>query len=222
VSSSSSSFVSSSPSSSTSGSSTSALPLTGEIWFASGPEWESFAPETPNALSSQPGASLGLARAVCVTAYLPPNCPDGALVYDGSPFTPWRGGESIAGAQWIWRGDVSASQPADLQAAVFVLTFTVGPQPSGSIQIAVDDLAEVFVNGVSAGTTGSIASSDLAAAAAETAVTIDLTPELHEGLNFIAVAAQNGPSSFGLDCAPQGCTYSQNPAGVVFAGTLSW
>lgn len=165
---------------------------------------------------------MGLARAVCVAPNLPPDCPAGALVYEGSLFTPWRGGASIPSAEWIWRGDVATSQLADRQAAVFEATFTVGSRPSGAIEIAVDDLAEVFVNGVSAGTTGSITSIDVAAAAAATAVTIDLTPLLQEGLNVIAVAAQNGPASFGLDCAAQGCTYSQNPAGVVFAGTLSW
>lgn len=151
----------------------------------------------------------------------PPNCPSDAVIYNNT-FTPWLGGDRISGAFWIWRGDVSPSQLGDLQAAVFEASFDVGANPSGSIEIAVDDLAQVFVNGALAGSTGSTTVYSAASTAQNIAVTMDLTPLLHEGVNVIAIAAQNGPSSFGMDCAPQGCTYSENPAGVVFAGTLQW
>jgi len=212
-----------SASSSASSSATAEGVASGVVWFASGSEWASFVgtPLAPNSLSPDPGASLGPAQAVCVTAENPPNCPSGAVIYD-NPLTPWFGGRSIPNALWIWRGDVSATELGDLQAALFAKSFTIGAQPTGSIQIAVDDFAEVFVNGASAGTTGSITVYDTASNGQNIAVTIDLTPLLVQGVNVIAVAAQNGPSSFGTDCGEQGCTYAQNPAGVVFAGSLSW
>lgn len=195
----------------------------GVISFASGPDWASYVGVVlgPNQLSPKLGASLGAARDVCVTAQNPPNCPSGALIY-GSPSTPWRGSRSLPNVPWIWRGDVATNQPGDFQAAVFERSFTVGAKPSGAIQVTVDDLAQVFVNGVLAGTTGSVTSFADAVIGENMAVRFDLSRLLQEGTNVIDVAVQNGPPSFGTGCGSQGCTYSQNPAGVAFSGQLRW
>ncbi len=44
-----------------------------------------------------------------------------------------------------------------------------------------------------------------------------LTPALRSGDDTIVIVGQNGP----YDCSPP-CPYSQNPAGVVFEGTIRW
>jgi hypothetical protein len=193
--------------------------------FASGPDWASYVGQAlgPNQLLPVPGDGLGPARDVCVTPQTPYGCPPDAVIY-GAAQTPWAGSASIPNAPWIWRGDTAMwiGQPVDLQAVLFERQYTVGPQPGGWIQIAVDDFAEVFVNRVSVGTTGSVTSYAAASTGENRAVTIDLTPALREGANVIGVAAQNGPSSFGSNCPATGCTYAQNPAGVAFQGELHW
>src|SRR5262249_34330296 len=89
---------------------------------------------------------------------------------------------------------------------------------SGTISVAVDDFAEVFVNGTSIGTTGSVADISLASQAQSALKTFDLAPFLVPDLNTILVVAQNGPDSFaGIPNA----NYSENPAGVVFGGSLT-
>jgi hypothetical protein len=193
------------------------------LTFASGSDWASYAGTSASdgGLGSTLGPGLGAARAVCVTPNNPPNCPGGALIY-GSPSTPWAGGRAIPSAFWIWRGDVTTTQFADFQVAAFQKTFVVGVQPTGSIQVAVDDRAEVFVNGRVAGAVGSISDYAAAGQAENVLVTLDLTPVLSPGAVTLTVVAQNGPPSFGTGCNGTGCTYSQNPAGVVFAGTLGW
>ena len=104
---------------------------------------------------------------------------------------------------------------------MFQKTFALGSNPSGTILIAVDDFAEVLVNGSVAGTTGSVTDVSVAYQAQNTAVTIDLGPYLVAGTNTITIVAENGPASFtGYVCSP--CTYATNTAGAVFGGTLTW
>src|SRR5262249_19050311 len=107
------------------------------------------------------------------------------------------------------------------QLAVFQKTFTLGPNPSGTIYVAVDDFAEVRVNGTVVGTTGSIGDVSAARAAQSNLMFFDLTRYLAEGENTLAIVAQNGPAAFtGGACSP--CSYATNGAGVVFGGALQY
>jgi hypothetical protein len=122
-------------------------------------------------------------------------------------------------AYWIWRGDVSPYGIGDLQFGVFQKQFVLGANPRGAIYIAADNFAEVQVNGLFAGTTGSVTDISLSSLSQSVLTMIDLGPYLVEGVNTITIVGQNGPASF-AGC-PGFCTYAQNPAGVVFGGTLT-
>jgi hypothetical protein len=187
--------------------------------FASGPDWASYAGtvSTDAAASYVRADYMGPARSVCVSASMPPGCPRGAVIY-GHPGTAWSGGAGIPDARWIWRGDVQATAPAAFQTAIFEKTFTLGARPTGVIRVAGDDFARVFVNGVAIGATGSVVYVGEAWRAQSTLAEMDLTPALRAGENTLTVAARNGP----FNCDSAACTYVQNPAGVVFAGTLRW
>jgi hypothetical protein len=190
--------------------------------FASGPDWPSFAGGAD--VGGVRGPSVGPARPVCVSLQVPDNCPaatNGTLIY-GYGQGGWAAGAAFPRALWVWRGDVEREARADLQVAIFERTFTVGARPTGSIQIGADDYASVFVNDVPVGAIGSVADVHLAGRAQNASTTFDLTRALRPGRNTITVVAQNGPSSYAGGCGGQPCTYAQNPAGVVFAGTLSW
>lgn len=192
------------------------------LTFASGPDWASFAGESAPDAGDAHGASLGPARVVCAGPQSPVHCPttaSGVLVY-GDIQGAWGAGSSMPQAFWIWRGDVTPSAPADLQIGVFEQTFVLGAQPAGTLQIGADDSAAVFVNDVAVGTVGSVTNISIAGRDQNTATTFDLTSALRAGSNKITVVGQNGPSQYAGCSSP--CTYAQNPAGVVFAGTLSW
>jgi hypothetical protein len=171
----------------------------GFIGFNSDGSWESFA---MNPDGSQ-GASLG-----------PPQFPSWAV--HGANLLP------IAGAHWMWRPGVGQSSLSDLQGAYFSKQFNLQGAPlGGEALVAVDDFAEVIVNGFVAGSTGSVTDHSLAYGAQAALKTIDLTPYLVSGINTITVKVQNGPYWFsGFGCNP--CTYapSGNPAGVAFGGSL--
>jgi hypothetical protein len=170
----------------------------GPLTFASGPAWPSYAGD----LQGTDGGSIGGPALVCVNASTPPTCPPGALLYGPSGTGGWSAMLSLApSAQWIWRGDVSLGAPADLQYAVFEKHFVLGANPTGSIQVAADDFVEVRVNGTTVGTNGSTTDVNLAAQAQATPATFDLGPFLRAGDNTITVVGQN-------------------PAGVLFGGTL--
>jgi hypothetical protein len=191
------------------------------VTFASAPDWDSFAgvAAPDGGVSGALGQALGPAREVCLNANVPAGCLAGALVY-GLPGVGWEGGSGLSNARWIWRADVAVTQPADLRRSTFEKTFLLCGSPTGSIRVAADDFAAVFVNGVPVGTVGSITDVAAASSGQDVAVWFDLTPALHAGPNAITVAGQNGPASFAGGCGGIGCTYAQNPAGVVFAGTL--
>jgi len=80
--------------------------------------------------------------------------------------------------------------------------------------MAVDDMAEVFVNDTSVGTAGSVTNASVAAAAQSSLATFDIASFLVAGTNVVTVVAANGP--FGCDAGP----YSCNPAGLVFGGSV--
>jgi len=167
---------------------------------------------------------------VCGNEFVPENCPAGALLYahahprrviedsDGSPSQGWAGGRGIPDAYWIWRADVLPSAAAPFGVAILEKSFVLGAQPTGTMQIAVDDFAQVFVNRTSVGSTGSVVYVSVAGRAQNVPTVLDLTPALHAGSNTITVVAQNGPFA----CESPQCPYSQDPAGVVFGGTLRW
>jgi len=173
------------------------------ISFVSDPSWQSF---EMNPDGSR-GAELGPAQCVCQVPGWP--CYWGA------------GLSGMPGACWVWKAGVTPASPADLQGVFFSKMFTLsGPVNTGSIQVAVDDFAEVSVNGNVVGSTGSITDIGAAASAQSALRQFDLTPFLVQGANDVTVRAQNGPSSFtGLRCGP--CTYAGNEAGLVFGGQIT-
>ena len=183
---------------------------------------------TWNVYASDPGTPpavlLGTAQAVCLNAAAPNPCPAGAVVWGASSAAGWLADLStIPGSQWVWApGLTGASTPASPAQFFFATSFTLpGPPRAGSVGVAADDLAEVLVNGTSAGVVGSITDSIAAAQARNTLTTIDVTPLLMPGANNIVVRAANGPPAF-AGCDPGPCTYAQNPAGVVVGGSFAF
>lgn len=182
---------------------------TGTITFVSDTTW---------AVSDPAGTFLGFAQNVCLNASAPSNCPAGATSYG------WGGGgwtadlSSIPGATWIWApGITGTTSPAFPAEFFFSKTFNLSGAPiAGTISVAVDDFAEVFVNSTSVGTTGSVTDVSLAGAAQSSLITFNITSFLVAGTNVITVRAANG--QFGCGTGP----YSCNPAGVVFGGSLQF
>jgi hypothetical protein len=184
------------------------------VSFASDGTWQTSAMNPDGSM----GAVLGDAQCVCACAA---SCPPGATIYGHG--TCWGADLSaIPGACWIWLpGVTGATTPADLQGAYISKDFNLAGHPvAGTILVGADDFAEVWINGSLIGSTGSISDYGLAAAAQGTLKTFDLTPFLAAGSNRITVLAQNGPSAFAAGCNP--CSYSGNPAGVAFGGTLTY
>jgi len=190
------------------------------VSFVSGTDWEVFDadPDGPG-----PATSLGNAQNVCLNASDPSNCPSGATLY-GFPGGAWAADLStIPGATWIWApGITGATSPADFQEFFFRKEFDLAGTPTaGTLSVAVDDLAEVRVNGVSAGTYGSITDSAAANLAHQSVKVFDISSLLVAGTNTLVIRAKNGPPEWGAGCAPI-CTYAGNPAGVVFGGSFSF
>jgi hypothetical protein len=181
------------------------------LTFQSGTDWQ---------VSDSQGAVLGQAQNVCVNANNPATCPTGATVY-GFAGSAWTANlSSIAGSTWIWApGVMGSTSSADLQQYDFSQSIQVAAVPiGGTISIAADDFAQVFVNGISVGSTGSVTDFGVAVAAQQNLTTFDISAELTRGRNTITVLAENGPASF-AGCNGS-CTYAQNPAGVVFGGEI--
>lgn len=187
--------------------------------FVSDPSWQVYAvdPATPGA------TPLGAAQRVCISAASPPACPPGSMFYN---VNVGAGGwianlSSIPDANWIWAPGVTGSteNPA-LQQFFFTKTFQLGQAPTaGRILIAVDDFAEVQVNGTVVGSTGSITDVTQASAGQNALVEFNILPFLQQGTNTVTIRAQNGPDYFGFGCSGT-CTYATNPAGVVFGGSI--
>jgi len=185
------------------------------VSFVSGTDWEVFDadPDGPG-----PANSLGNAQNVCLNASSPSNCPSEATLY-GYPGAAWTADLStIPGATWIWApGITGATSPADLQEFFFRKQFDLAGTPTAAtLSIAVDNFAEVRVNGVSAGTHGSI--TDCSEAGFASVKVFDISSLLVPGTNTLTIRAQNGPPEC-AGCAPA-CSYGSNPAGVVFGGSI--
>jgi len=181
--------------------------------FVSDTTWQVFDADP----SLGPVNSLGNAQLVCLNAYAPSPCPPGATLYGWSPGGWTADLSSISGAHWIWAQNITGqTSPAEYNKYYFSKTIQLDQEPvSSSISIASDDLAEVHVNGQSVGSIGSITIFSIAAAAQHALTTFDLSPFLKQGANLITVSGENGP--FG-QCCPS--SYSGNPAGVVFGGSI--
>jgi hypothetical protein len=193
----------------------------GTTTFGSSQEWESFAGALLPGVDDA-GEDLGPAREVCTNDQVPVNCPSGALLYGGSATEGWTANAGLSNAYWIWLANVNPTQPASNTVAGFTKTFSLGDHPVGDIVVGADDYAAVFVNGVFMGSVGSTTDEQLAYVAQMTGQTIDITSALRSGQNTITVVGHNGPDSFVSSCLDEDCSYAQNTAGVVFAGTLSW
>jgi uncharacterized repeat protein (TIGR01451 family) len=183
------------------------------INLVSDTSWQVFAvdPATPGA------TPLGFAQYVCLNANAPPNCPPGATLY-GYPFSGWAIDLSrIPGAARIWApGITGTTSPAALAQYYFVHNVDLpGAPTAGTFSLAADDFAELRVNGTVVGSRGSTTDAGLAGqASGSLGDAFDIRPFLTAGANTIVVRAQNG--TFG-GC----CTYAQNPAGVVFGGSIT-
>jgi hypothetical protein len=194
-----------------------ALAAPASISFVSDGSWAVYKADP----ASGPATLLGQAELVCLNAAAPKPCPTGATVY-GFPFGGWTADRSsIPGAKWIWApGVTGATSPADLQQFFFSKTFSLppGPHTGSSIRISADDFAEVRVNGKAVGSVGSINDPGLSLQSQGALTAVDLAPFLIAGTNTLTVRGQNGPASFAGGCGP--CSYAQNPAALVFGGTL--
>ncbi len=161
---------------------------------------------------------------VCLNAAFPINCPADATKY-GYPFGGWFAPRP-PGANWIWlRGVTGETLGADLAKASFSQTVVIkGAPKSGTICLSADDFAQLTVNGGVVGSVGSITNAVVSGVAQNTCQAFDVTPFLKPGPNTIVVNGQNGPKSFSpfqvTGCNPS-CKYRENPAGVMFGGTIT-
>jgi hypothetical protein len=197
------------------------------ITFGSDQTWGVFAGDP----SKRAQHSFGQARAVCLDAVTPSSCAPGSTLYGVAGAGGWGADLSpVPGAEWIWAPCVTGASPADLKEYWFSNTFLVPGVPTGgSLYLAVDDWAEVIVNGVVvplasnplALSVGSKTDFNTAAAAQNQLATFNLLPYLREGSNVITVHASNGPKEF-AGGSTVATTYSLNPAGVVFGGTITF
>lgn len=182
--------------------------------FVSGPSWNT---------TSASGASLGAAQYVVLNSQYPTVQPPGATNYGASASSPgWTADLSnLPGAYWIWApGITGATSNASLAQYSFSQQFFLAGAPqSGTISVAVDDFASVLVNGMQAGSTGSITDASVAFKAQSGLTTFNIAPYLITGQNTIVINAENGPNYFaGTTGNP---SYSVNTAGVVFGGSIT-
>jgi hypothetical protein len=186
------------------------------VSFASGPDWSVYDDDPATNSSAH---KLGAAQPVCLNPMAPPSCPAGAVIY-GFPGNGWSFSLlTVPGALWVWGPGVSPNDPADLKRFFFSRVLAIGRQPRGHITLAVDDLAEIRINGKVLDSVGSVTDVSKASMANSGLTSIDISSLLVAGDNSITIAAQNGPATF-AGC-PSSCTYSSNPAGVVFGGELT-
>ena len=186
------------------------------VSFGSGSDWATF---DLNREGVNP--HLGHAQLVCMNAGSPYPCPEGATDF-GAPFSGWFADRSsIPGAEWIWAPGVDGtSSPAEQRSFLFTKVIKIAGRPTqASLSLAADDFAEAWVNGHRVGSVGSVVDPNQAGAH-NYLTTFDITKAVHRGVNIIAIRAQNGPASWSPYCTDT-CTYAQNPAGVLFGGSVT-
>jgi len=182
-----------------------------DITLVSDTNWEVY-----SSRGKEQDAYIGKAQFVCFNSASSTDCPEGALDY-GHGTQAWGAHiDACAGnARWIWApGVTGASAPAEMAEFYFVNQVELQDRPaSAHVQLAVDDQAEVIVNGKAVGAIGSTSDVDVAWANQNKPTSIDISSALVTGTNTIAIRAANGSGTF-TNCTD--CTYQQNPAGVVF------
>jgi len=152
------------------------------------------------------------AQNVCLNATTPSNCPTGATLY-GYTRVGWIANlSSIPGATWIWAPDItgSTSSAANAEFTFQKEFYLCGAPQGGTISVAADDSAEVFINGAPMPVLTSSSHSMLSSA------TI-LASNFVQGLNIIQVKVKNGlnPSDCGAG------EYRCNPAGFVLGASFA-
>ena len=145
-------------------------------------------------------------------------------MFYGYPGNGWSAKASMAGicgkANWVWAPGVKGATPhASLATYYFSRTvlLTIPPTAPATLSVAVDDYAEVWVNGTFVAALGSTTVPAVAGAAQNSFHAVDITAFLLSGSNVITIKAQNGDF---CTASPIGCTYQQNPAGVIFCGLI--
>lgn len=155
------------------------------------------------------GNDVGTAQNVCLSAASPANCPAGATLY-GFQAPLWTANFSATpGATWIWANNITGTTTNAANAEfVFQKMFYLCDVPvGGSISVAADDFAEVFLNGVSVlKATGYWAASTVNIAASS----------LMQGANVITVKAKNGGNLANCTAGQ----YSCNPAGMILSASF--
>jgi len=156
------------------------------------------------------GSPLGNAQNVCLNASAPVNCPGpaNATLY-GYTLPAWAA--SLPGAHWIWAPNITGTTShAGNAEFTFEMDFWLCGNPArkgGTISVAADNSAEVFLNSVSV----------LTATSNSTPATVHIPASaLHQGLNPIRVKVKNGPNPG--DCTTD--TYQCNPAGLLFRASF--
>ena len=182
-----------------------------------------FGSDTSWSVTDAASTPIGSAQYVVLNSQYPTRQPPGATDYGVTTTSPvWQADlSSIPGAYWIWAPGITGATP-DASLAQFSFShqfFLSGTPTAGTISVAVDDFASVYVNGTLVGATGSISDISQAYQAQSALATFDIAPYLTSGQNTILIHAQNGPDTFsgGGPHAP----YSVNEAGVVFGGSLT-
>jgi hypothetical protein len=147
---------------------------------------------------------------VCLNTNAPAGCPAQASIY-GFPDSLWLAPPTTgtySRARWIWAGDVSASARGDGDTVTFEKSFYLCDAPvGGSISIAVDDFAEVKLNGQTLATTAGYWQFNTVQVPASA---------LRTGENILTVVARNGA---GLSWC-RGGEFRCNPAGVLIGATF--
>jgi serine/threonine-protein kinase len=155
------------------------------------------------------GSSAGNAQVVCLRrtpSPIPAACPGGATSFNAVGSFGWATG--LGSAQWIWApGITAASGGPDGDRFIFERCFDVPGTPSaGIIEVAADRFADVWVNDQLLTTiTGPNAAKNVA-----------ILPYLQPGANCIAFQAEND-----FVCG-SGCTYQQNPAGLIARVSITY
>lgn len=191
----------------------------GTVTFSSGPDWKAFSKDPGPTSFGRGDGFIGPAQAVCLNDWSPWPCPDNALRY-GYPGWGWFADLSrIPSARWIWAPHITGdTTPSGFASYFFSRTFILDGRPTrGEIYIAVDDFAEVLVNGSLVGTIGSMTEMWIAGEAQSYLHWFDISGFLKPGRNVITIHAQN---AYWGGCDP--CSYSESPAGVVFGGSMSF
>jgi len=165
------------------------------------------------------------AIAVCLNPTTPKGCSTNSpVVVYNFPGPGWSAKLGpTGGGKWIWDAAlITKSTRAENDHLIAGKNFelpdcTTDGGFAGHIYLAADDFAELFVNGNLVGKVGSTTDAAIAHAAQSSLTRFDLSSNLKAGTNVITVHGINGSGQFNK-C--QNCSYSANPAGVVFGGSV--